>query len=75
MDGPKVNLKFYREVEAKCTESFCHSLINMGTFSLHSVYGAVKSGVESTSWGIKVILKGGFNLLMIRQPVEKIFKW
>ena len=57
MDGPKVNLKFYKEVEAKYTESFYHSL------SVHSVHGAVKSGVESTSWGIKGILKGGFNLL------------
>ena len=27
------------------------------------MHGAVKSGVESTSWGIKDILKGGFNLL------------
>ena len=35
----------------------------MGTCSLHSVHGAVKSGVESTSWGIKDIVKGGFNLL------------
>ena len=63
MDGPKVSLKFYREVEAKRTESLYHSLIDMGTCSLHSVHGAVKSGVESISWGIKDILKDGFNLL------------
>ena len=35
----------------------------MGTCSLHSMHGAVKSGVESTSRGIKDILEGGFNLL------------
>ena len=63
MDGPKVSLKFYKEVEAKCTEIFYHPLVDMGTCSLHSVHGAVKSSVESTSWGIKDILKGGFNLL------------
>ena len=37
MDEPKVNLKFYREVEAKCTESSYHSFIYMGTCSLFSV--------------------------------------
>ena len=61
MDRPKVNLKFYREVEAKRTEILYHSLTDMGTCSLH--HRAVKSGVESTSWSIKNILKGGFNLL------------
>ena len=63
MDGPIVNLKFYREVEAKRTENSYHSLIDMGSCSLQSVHGAVKSSVESTSWGIKDILKGAFNLL------------
>ena len=55
VDGPKVNLKFYREVEAKHTGSIYHSLIDIGAYSLHSVHGAVKSGVESTFWGIRDI--------------------
>ena len=63
MDGPKVSLKFYKEVEAKCTEIFYHSLVDTGTCSLHSVHGAVKCSVESMSWGIKDILKDGFTLL------------
>ena len=63
IDGPKVNLNFYREVEAKRNESFYQSLIDVATCSLHSVQSAVKSGFESTSWGIKDILKDGFNLL------------
>ena len=33
MDGPKVNLRFYRELEAKHTESFYQSLIDIGTCS------------------------------------------
>ena len=57
-----LNLKFHGEVEAKGIKSFYDSFIDMGTCSLHSVHGAVKSGVESTSWGIKDILKVGFNL-------------
>ena len=63
MDGPKVNLRFYRELEAKRTESFYQSLIDIGTCSLHSVHVTVKSGIESTSWGMKDILRSGFNLL------------
>ena len=63
MDGPKVKSKFYKEVEPKRTESFYHSFIDMGTCSLHSVHSAVKSVVESTSWGTKNLLKCGFNLL------------
>ena len=50
-------------MEAKCAERFSHSIIDMGTCSLQSVHGAVKYGVKSTSWGIKDILKCGFNLL------------
>ena len=50
-------------MEGKRTESFYHSLIGICTCSLHSMHGAVKSIVESTSWDIKDILKGGFNLL------------
>ena len=50
-------------MEAKRTEILYHSPVDMGTYSLHFVHGAVKSGVESTSCGIKDILKVGFNLL------------
>ena len=63
MDGPKLNLKFYRKIEGKNTEFFYQSLIDVETCSLHSVHGAVKSGIESTSWGTKDILKGRFTLL------------
>ena len=63
MDRPKVNLKFYSEADDKRTQSFFHSLIDRGTFSVYSERCTVKSGVESTSRSIKDILKGRFNLL------------
>ena len=64
MDGPKVNLKFHRDILEKRSEDLFHSLIDIGTCSLHSVHGAVQTGVEKkTSWGIKKVLKGGFQIL------------
>ena len=56
MDGPTVNLKFYKEFLRLYKEENCHCLIDVGTCSLHTV-------VETTSWNVKKVLKGAFHVL------------
>lgn len=63
MDGPNVNLRFYEDLKKKRNDNLFHTLVDIGTCSLHSVHGAVKSGIEKTSWNIKETLKGAFYLL------------
>ena len=40
MDEPNVNLKFYKDFSALHKENNLHSLINIGTCSLHTVHGS-----------------------------------
>ena len=63
MDGPNVNLKFYKEFSALYKENNFHSLVNIGTCSLHTVHGSFRSGVAATGWGIKKVLKGAYYVL------------
>ena len=62
MDGPRVNIKFLKDIQKKREDLF-HSLIDIGTCSLHSVNGSVKVGFEKSSLKIKETLKGGFQIL------------
>jgi hypothetical protein len=48
MDGPNVNLKFYNEFSAKFKEENCHSSIDIGTCSLHTVHNSFRTGAEKT---------------------------
>ena len=41
MDGPKVNLKFYKVFKETCFNGIFHSLIDVGICSLHVVHGAL----------------------------------
>ena len=56
MDGPYVNLKFLKEISKMREESLFHRLIDIGTCSLHSVHGSLKTGFEKSSMNIKKIL-------------------
>ena len=62
-DRPNVNLKFYEALKQERNENLFYSLIDIGTLSRHSVHGAIRSGVETTFWGIKETLTGAFHLL------------
>ena len=70
MDGPKVNHKFYEDIIAKCKENLFHTLVNLGTCSLHSDHGAIKTGAEKVPWNTKKIIKGSFQILH-RSPVRR----
>ena len=54
MDVPNVNLKFYDEFTTKLNEIVNHSLVNIGTCSLHVVHGSFKNGETSTQWGLSI---------------------
>ena len=58
MDRHNVNLNFYKEFSRLYKEENCHSLIDIGTCSLHSVHNSFQTGVESTGWNVKKVLKG-----------------
>lgn len=56
MDGPNVNLKFYRLLKDK-VEDVC-SLIDFGSCSLHVIHGALQYGHKVTGWSVNSFLVG-----------------
>ena len=63
MDESNINLKFYEALKQERNENLFLSLIDTDTCSLHSVHGAIRSGVGTTFLGIKETLTGTFHLL------------
>lgn len=45
IDGPSVNLKFFKEFAEKFKEGHFHSLAHIDSSSLHIVHGAFKTGI------------------------------
>ena len=61
MDGPNVNLKFFKEFAADFKEdNFC-SLVGIG--SLHIGHSAFKTGPEKLEWGLKKFFKAAYTIL------------
>ena len=56
MDGPAINSKFFDALINYRSKCELPQLINIGSCSLHTVHGALKTAVESTSLNIKQIL-------------------
>ena len=63
MNGPNVNVKFYKKFSRLYKEENCHCLIDIGTCSLHTMHNSFRTGVEATGWNVKKVLKGDFHLL------------
>ena len=59
MDGP-VNLKFLEVLKKSREESVLPKVIDIGSCNLHLVHGAFKTGVKSTGWNIKSLMKGAW---------------
>ena len=59
MDGPAVNIKFLNEFKLKREENAFHSIIDIGTCSLHTVHGSVKTAFDKSNMKIKETLKAG----------------
>ena len=63
MDDPNVNLKFLKEFSKLRTGDSVHSLADIGTCSLHSVHGNMKTGEIASKWGLKKIMKSAYIIL------------
>ena len=63
MDGPNVNVKFYKEFSRLYKEEDCHCLIDIGTCSLHTVQNSFRTGLEVTDWNVKKVLKSASHVL------------
>ena len=63
MDGPKVNLNFFKTFAADFKEDNFHSLIDIGSCSLHIVHGAFKTSAEKCEWDLKKFLKAAYTIL------------
>ena len=63
MGGPVVNIKFLNEFKLKREENAFHSIIDIGTSSLHTVHRSVKTAIDKSNVKIEETLKGGFQLL------------
>ena len=63
IDGVATNLKFFESLKSYCSQCELPKLISIGSCGLHILYVAFRSGTETTSWQLKVILKSALNLL------------
>ena len=48
MDGPNVNLKFYREFVQKRKDENFHLLIDIGSCGLHVIHKRLGTGVDDS---------------------------
>ena len=70
-DGCNVNWKLYESiVEERNQNDDYPALIDIGSCSLHVVFGAFRSGLQKTIWGIDGVLKAMHNLLD-ESPAER----
>ena len=50
MDGPKVNWKFYNDLEKDIHSNHDVKLLNVGSCGLHKVHGCFKTAFEQSGW-------------------------
>ena len=63
MDGPNTNLKVLEEYQKKMVEGELPQLIDIGTYNLHTVHGAFKTGATQSGLNLKKLLKGAHRIL------------
>ena len=63
MDGPAVNWKFFEALMNYRSECELPQLINIVSCSLHTLHGALRTAVVSTSWKFKQTLNGIWQIL------------
>ena len=61
MDGPKTNLKFFKDFTEDRGEDL-PKLLDLGTCSLHVIHGAFTTGIQKTGWGLDVLLRSLYYL-------------
>ncbi|XP_049270810.1 uncharacterized protein LOC125758087 [Rhipicephalus sanguineus] len=56
MDGPNVNLKFFRSFQKHLHENYQVNCLDLGTCGLHVVHNAYRAGVTASKWGLDILL-------------------
>ncbi|GBM79337.1 hypothetical protein AVEN_32951-1 [Araneus ventricosus] len=62
MDGPNLNLKFWRHLHSQLKEEKGFSLLNIGTCSLHIIHGAFQKGNRLSEWKLNVLFQSLYKL-------------
>ena len=62
MDGPTTNWSVYNKIQEIRKEKDLPVLSNLGSCGLHSVSGALGTGLTTSSWPLKKVMKSLFNL-------------
>ena len=53
-------MKFYQEFSTRFKENNYHSLLDIGSCSLHIVHRSFTAGAEKSGWKLKNLLKGAY---------------
>ena len=56
MDGPNVNWDVLKRLSLSREEKESSKLINIGSYGLHVVHGALQTGTVATGWDINKVL-------------------
>lgn len=63
MDGPNVNLRLIKDFQVEVNENLTEkTLLDLGTWGLHTVHGAFKTGIQRTGWDLVRFLRALYNL-------------
>ena len=65
------NLKFLEELKKIKTADELNNIIDIGTCNLHTVYGAFETGILSSGWNTKKLLKGAYCALHDTRDVRE----
>lgn len=70
MDGPNVNLKFFRHIQVHLQQNYQVQCVDLGTCGLHTVHNAYRAGVSATKWGLDCLLSS-LNALFEDAPARR----
>lgn len=70
MDGPNVNLKLFRSLQADLLENHQVQCVDLGTCGLHTVHNAYKAGVVASKWELDVLLSS-MGILFDSSPARR----
>ncbi|CAN7940621.1 unnamed protein product [Ixodes hexagonus] len=56
MDGPNVNLKFFKNFQAHLQQTYQVQCVDIGTCGLHTMHNDYRTGITASKWGIDCLL-------------------
>ena len=62
MDGPTVNWKLYKDLQADLQCETGKQMLNIGSCGLHTIHGAFRDGLSAGTWDIESFLWSAYQL-------------